>query len=321
MFSLGAWLALEVTTSTPDALCPPLDEAREAIAARVGEVLGNYRIDYALVRGEDAGRALKLEVQLDGQPVLQRELPLNHSGCEDAAQTIALVLERYFDAIERPQPPLAAPEREPVPETVERRVSQTSTPSPKSGPASSHPPSSRHRSWRAAAGLLIAQDLGLAPTLGLELRPAWLQQARRVQLGWGLALAPFVTSHTQGVREQEISERTLQIATWLPFELGFGSWSFWLGPWAQLRLQRAQAASLAEAQPGYRSLPGFGGGAGFGWSPTSSGLTLTLSGALGTQLVASSARFALRSADGAKTPVLVPQNRFSQVGISLALAF
>jgi hypothetical protein len=321
MFSLGAWLALEITTSTPDALCPPLDEAREVIAARVGEVLGRYRVEYALLRSEDGARALRLEVRLDEQPVLQRELPLNHSGCEDAAQTIALVLERYFDAIERPAIPSTASKREPVPETVERGMSQLSPPATTSAHAIVSPP--RPRPVRAGAGLLLAHDLGFAPSLSLELRPAWLRPARHIQLGWGLSLAPFVASHTQVVREQEISEKTLQIATWLPVELDLGSWALWLGPWAQLRIQRAQAASLAQEQPGYRGLPGLGGAAGLGWSPSGAGagLTISLSGALGTQLVGSGARFALRAADGSKTVVLVPETTFSQVGLGLALTF
>jgi hypothetical protein len=133
-------------------------------------------------------------------------------------------------------------------------------------------------------------------------------------------LAPYATGRSQLVREQEIAERTLQIATWLPFELGLGTWSLWLGPWAQLRLQSARASALAEARPGYRSLPGLGGAAGFGWSP-GAGLTLGVSGAVGAQLAGSAARFALRDADGNKVQVLVPENVFSQLGVELALNF
>lgn len=316
MFSPGALLALEVTTSTPDALCPPLDETRAAIAARVGEVNGQYRVDFALIRSQDGGRALKLDVRLDEQPVLQRELPLNQSGCDDAAQTIALVLERYFDAIEHPPLPAPAPEQEPVPETVKPNVSQFSTPA-------SARPRARHRSLRAAAGLVVAHELGWAPSVSLELRPVWLRPAAHLQLGWGLALAPFVASRVQVVRERELGERTLQIATWLPAELSWGSWSLWLGPWAQLRIQRAQASSLTHENPGYRSLPGLGGVGGLGWSPAgaTAGLTLGLSAAYGRQLVGAGARFTLRDADGNKTEVLVPENTFSQLALGLAFTF
>jgi hypothetical protein len=262
-------------------------------------------------------------VWLDEQPVLQRELPLDHSGCEDAAQTIALVLERYFDAIERPATSSTVPQREPVPETVEHGVSQLSPPTTTSARAFVSRPRPRPRSVRAGAGLLFARDLGFAPSMSIELRPAWLRPARHIQLGCGFALTPFVASRKQVVREQEISERTLQIATWLPFELGLENWAIWLGPWAQLRIQRAQAASLTQEQPGYRSLPGLGGAAGLGWSPSGrdAWLTIGLNGAFGTQNVGTSARFALRAADGGKIVVLVPETTFAQMGLSLALSF
>src|SRR6188768_841163 len=98
MLWLGGFPALDITTSTPDALCPPIEEARAAIQARVGEVRGDYHVEFALVRGVDGRQVLELTVREAEQQVLARELPLDAGGCEDAAQAIALVLERYFDA-------------------------------------------------------------------------------------------------------------------------------------------------------------------------------------------------------------------------------
>ncbi len=315
-------LALEVTTSTPDALCPPLEEARAAIAARVGEVQGGYRVEFSLVRLADGKQALELVVLHDEQPVLERQLPLDATGCEDAAQTIALVLERYFDAIEPPNSTSVAPKLEPVPEVTRPQMSQMSTAAMR--PRDVGPTRGRHgaSALRVSLGLIDARELGWAPTLSLELRPTWAQLGRRWRLGWAAALSPFVSKRTETVRDQLVAEKTLQLASSLPLELELQRWSSWLGPWAQLRVQRAEGAGLEHDQPGYRGLFGIGVGAGLGWSPSAAipALTLTLGGAIGAQLSEASARFVLRDADGSKKPVLVPETIFAQAGLALSLA-
>src|SRR4051812_27057029 len=123
MLWLGGFPALDVTTSTPDALCPPVEEARAAIQARVGEVRGDYHVEFALVRGVDGRQVLELKVLEAQRQVLTRELSLDGSGCADAAQAIALVLERYFDAVEKP-PAVSKPE--PIPVRADEQPSRNS---------------------------------------------------------------------------------------------------------------------------------------------------------------------------------------------------
>jgi hypothetical protein len=316
MFWLGGFLALEVTTSTPDALCPPLEEARAAITARVGEVRGAYHVEFALVRTADGRPVLELWVREGEELVLQRELPLDDAGCQDAAQAIALVLERYFDAVEKPTPP--ASNLEPIPETPAARPSQDS-PSPVARDVPEPPaPSSTRRAVRARAGLTYDLELGLAPTLGVAVSPAAFRLTPRLQVGVTLDISPFLTPLTEQIRGEEISAFSLQGALAFPLALSFAPWSASIGPWAQLRFQRAEAPALAHDRPAQRAVPGFGGFAQLDWSlrPT---WTLGLGVALGAQVVGASSRFVLRRADSETDPVLVPASTFGQGQLTLAL--
>jgi hypothetical protein len=320
MFWLGGFLALEVTTSTPDALCPPLAEARAAIQARVGEVRGAYHVEFALVRAADGRQVLELRVREGQQQVLERELPLDDAGCQDAAQAIALVLERYFDAVENP--PAPASNLEPIPQKSDAEPSRNSPPASASAPARDRPvtrsgtPASR--AVRVRAGFGYDLELGFAPTLGVGLFPAAFRVSPRFQVGVTLDVAPFLEPLTQQVRAEEISAFTLQGALSVPLLVSFASWSTSIGPWAQVRLQRAKAPTLLHDQPAYRAVPGFGGFAQLGWSPRRT-WTLGLGVALGAQAADASSRFVLRQADSAVSPVLVPESTFGQAQLTLAL--
>lgn len=314
MFWLGGLLALDVTTSTPDALCPPLEEARAAIKARVGEVRGAYHVEFALVRAADGHQVLELDVREGQQKVLERELQLDDAGCQNAAQTIALVLERYFDAVERPAP---APDLEPIPAATHPDQSQNSpAPQDREVPAADAAPAPS-RAVRASAGVSYDWELGVAPTLGVGLFPTALRLGPRLQLGVMLAVSPFLRRHTQRVRTEEISAFTLQGALALPLSLSFAPWSTSIGPWAQLRFQRADAPSLSHHRPAYRTVPGFGGFAELGWSPRP-GWTLGLGVAAGAQAADESSRFVLRGADSETNLVLVPASTFEQAQLTLA---
>lgn len=316
MFWLGGFPALEVTTSTPDALCPPVAEARAAVEARVGEVRGDYRAEFALIRALDGHQVLELSLREGQQQVLARELPLDGAGCEDAAQAIALVLERYFDAVEKPAAP--APNREPIPVTLDEPPVHVSTAAPVRDAAPSPAPAATAPMWRAHAGFGYDLHLGSAPLLGLALFPSSWKLTRRLELGVALDLTPFASSRRQEVRGQEISAFTVQTALSLPLAWQLGRWSVALGPWAQLRFQRAEAASLAHEQVAYRAVAGFGAVAQLGWSPAPR-WTIGLGAALGRQAAGATSRFVLRGADGAAKPVLVPESWFGQGRLTLAL--
>jgi hypothetical protein len=309
MLWLGGFLALEVATSTPDALCPPLEQVQSAIKARVGEVKGDYHAEFALVRASDGRQALELSLRDGSKLVLERELPLTGLGCQDAAQAIALVLERYFDAVEKPEPPEANPEPIPVrpsDQPLAAPVASASHGVPKPAPAAA-----TARAWEARLGFGYDAELGLAPTLGVALFPVAWRWGTRFGVGVALDIAPFLMPLTQSVREREISASTLQAALSLPLRWRLEPWSLAVGPWAQLRLQRAEATSLTNAQPAYRLIAGGGLVAQIGWSPAPAWM-LGCGIAAGAQATGASSRFTLRRAETEPKPVLVPETWFGQ---------
>jgi hypothetical protein len=323
MLWLGGFPVLDITTRTPDALCPPIEEARAAIQARVGEVRGNYHVEFALVRGVDGRQVLELTVHEAQKQVLARELPLDAAGCEDAAQAIALVLERYFDAVEKP-----APVSKPALTTISssEQPLQNSPPAVASEPSEPREPSepsetsanSRWRAWRARAGFIYDLQLGVAPSLGAVHFPEVLRLTPRLQLGVALDVAPFLRHVEQNVREQEISAFSVQTALSMPLVWHFEPWSASFGPWAQLRIQRAEGKSLTHQQRAYRAVPGFGATTQLAWSPASR-WTLGLGVAAGGQATTATSRFILRTADDESRPVLVPDAWFAQGQLTLAV--
>ncbi|HLV19870.1 MAG TPA: hypothetical protein VKZ49_03280, partial [Polyangiaceae bacterium] len=101
-----AWLGLAaahglvVESGTPNALCPDLASTRAAVLTRVGSVAHPegkpYRLRYTV---DHAGDQPVVRVELfdaNGQLQLSRELPLPEGDCQTAAQSIAVVVERYF---------------------------------------------------------------------------------------------------------------------------------------------------------------------------------------------------------------------------------
>jgi hypothetical protein len=315
MLWLGGFPALDVTTSTPDALCPPIEEARAAIQARVGEVRGDYHVEFALVRGVDGRQVLKLSVHEAQQPVLTRELSLDGAGCEDAAQAIALVLERYFDAVEKPT---SASKSEPIPVRTDEPPSRNSPPSPADEAPAVTPAAPRWRAWRASAGFLYDLELGLAPSVGVAVLPEAFRLTPRLQVAVALDVAPFLSAFEQRVREQDVSAFSVQTALSIPLVWHFDQWSASLGPWAQLRFQRAEAKALTHPQRAYRAVPGAGGVMQLAWSPAPR-WTLGLGVAGGAQAASATSRFVLRTTDTGPKPVLVPETAFGQGQLTLGL--
>jgi hypothetical protein len=249
-------------------------------------------------------------VLLEGErEVLRRELALEDAECHDAAQTIALVLERYFDAVEHPPPP------DPAPVPGPRTESVVASPHERLAPPRT-PNLAEERALPAYAGLAYDWKLGLAPLVGVGLFPASGRLAPNAAIGAALDLAFFVTQQSQTVREQRISASTLRASLYVPLALRFGAWSTWLGPWGQFSLQRAHAQSLAHAREAYRALPGIGGFLRLGWSPARA-WTLAAGAAAGAQLTSASSRLVLQRSDGARDAVLVPASWFGQVQLTL----
>lgn len=315
MLWLGGFLSLDLTTGTPDALCPPLEEARAAVNARVGEVRGDYHADFALIRADDGRQTLDLTLREGAKEVLRRELPLDAAGCQDAAQTIALVLERYFDAIERPSAAESTPALESVPVSVTRAPPNAAAPSVDKPVATTK--SSRPLELGVRAGTLYDHDLGLAAVIGANLYPEAMRLNPSFRFGFAFEVAPFFARQTEQIRGRRIEAFLLQGALSLPLTWSYFTWRASVGPWLQLRVQRADGQTLANEEAGYRAVPGVGGFVQVGWELAPSfGLLAGVSA--GPQLRGAASRFVLQGAAG-QIAVLVPDAWFGQAQLTLEL--
>ncbi len=315
MFGLRGLLVLKLTTSTPDALCPPLPEAQAAVEARVGQVRGAYQAEFAVIRGAHGQQVLDLRVREGSREVLRRELPLNDAGCQDAAQAIALVLERYFEAIEKPLPTEIAATLEPVPKNAYRPPPRPPVPPARLEEANA---SRAYATWQARAGFLYDAEFGAAPSFGLAVYPPALRWAGPWSAGIQLEVAPFLANQTQLLGDEEIAETTWQFALAWPISWHMGDWSVAAGPWAQLRLQHATASSLAHQQAQDRTVAGLGGVGQLSLKVTPR-WTLGAGFAVGGQLKGATARFALLKADMTRDAVLIPKAWFGQAMLTIAL--
>ena len=109
-FVLGA-AGLTVDSLSPDALCPPLEETRAAVAARLGSVDldGTWHATYQVVhRAQGDFVSLSLS-DPSGATKLERDLPVQSGSCATLSRVIALVLERFFMRLEQASPVEEAP--------------------------------------------------------------------------------------------------------------------------------------------------------------------------------------------------------------------
>jgi hypothetical protein len=172
--------------------------------------------------------------------------------------------------------------------------------------------------WNARAGFLYDRELGSAPTLGAALNPNALRLTPTLGFGVSLDAAPFLSAISERIGEDEISASTLQTSIAFPFAWRGVSWSAAIGPRAQLRWQRAAAPTLGHQRPAYRALPGLGGFAELGWSPSSL-WSISMGVASGAQLAHAASRFVLQRLDMQRDVVLVPDRWFAQAQVTLAL--
>jgi hypothetical protein len=236
--------------------------------------------------------------------VLHRQLPLDDSGCQDAAQAIALVVERYFDAVK-------TPDLEPVPVPAHAPNSERI--------ATSHAKAAVEP-WRAELSLVYDGSLGLAPRLGLELFPAALRLSSRLWAGLAFEASPFVTKLQERIRAQSIDARTIELRLSFPFDFRAGPWSTTLGPSAAIWLQRAEGTSLPSERPGYRAIGGAGARATvqFAWPAP---WRLSLGSAVGLVATGATRRFVLQTREDGRVPVFAPEPWFGQVWLGVARAF
>ena len=185
---LGA-AGLSVDSQSPDALCPPLEETRALVAARLGtvELEGTWHATYVLVHRTQGDFVSLSLFDPEGVSRLERQLPVQGGSCATLSGVIALVLERFFLRPEQPVSqeeassatppnvplplPLPVTPTQPAALPAASAVAPTSTRDP---PVHSALPSPDRFLLRAG---LWASNAWLAPTLGLERElsgPYWL---------------------------------------------------------------------------------------------------------------------------------------------------
>ncbi len=270
LFALGA-TGLHVETDTPDALCPPLEPVRQAVRSRLGVVGGGpYEARYAVVRGGDRDADVLLLTLRDasGAELLRRELPLASLGCADAAEVIALVLERFFQQMSGvEEPPLLSDEttpsgepgepaeREPLvqgpephhePDPPRAPDALPLRPSQAPGRVEQQPDAPGSSAWSLRGSTTVHSPLAPAAGLGVGIPGgSWVQLV--LDATWPLA--------ARSVEEQDL--RLATQSSWL-FASGLflferNRWSVGAGPLLGLELEQAEIEGAPELSAGRKA--------------------------------------------------------------------
>ena len=261
-FVLGA-AGLTVDSESPDALCPPVEETRAAVAARLGsvELEGTWHASYVLVhRAQGDFVSLSLH-DPNGALRLSRELPVQGGSCATLSRVIALMLERFFLRPEQTTPsepptesntPPPAPAATPAanePAADEPAHSLAAPPPPRD--VATAPPPPHTQRFRVSANLW-ATTSWLAPSLRLE-------RELSEHYGFGLNAGFDLSDHETQVFEGSARVRRLPIS--LLAERGFAL-SRSIDAYAGLELlgvvEDAHTSELAHSGGGLRVVPGLG---------------------------------------------------------------
>lgn len=226
-------------TGSPDALCPALEVAREAVARRLGALVveGHWRARYTIAHAPSGTPRDFVRLELfnpEGKIELVRDLPIEGESCRTMAEVIALVLDRYFRGlvaehaetestlappVERPPPTKPAP-----PESLPATATPGSVPRPVLDRrlaleyAVSHPAALPWLGLRgsAALGSRLELSLGLRIALAIieERTPrAAIVEARpiaaRAGVAWRLAVPPGLI-HIGPVLQMTLEQPTTQ---------------------------------------------------------------------------------------------------------------
>lgn len=318
---------LRVVTSTPDALCPPLKAAEEAIASRLGEIRdADLVAHYRVVRGGTAGDHLVLELtDSAGTQLLHRELPLEHLSCADAPTALALQLESYLADVslspqpnDRPTPSgeAKAPHEPPSPPTAETVATSTPSPTKSRVEHAQLPPSDSQASRPIRGGAWgLGVSVGLnalqSPVVGLDVP---------IRLPANFELLLWSTASLTKTAKTERLARTQSYNAWLGLTPRYRwvsrRWSAGLGPTLAALLQSAEITGpgtegtpVAAGESGLRAVFGFGAEVS-GRYQLGRRLSLDWGARGGPLLDSATKRFVLSSATGAPVEVLAPPNYF-----------
>lgn len=268
---------LTLETGSPDALCPALPTAREAVERRLGTLVvssgAGWRARYTIAHAPEGAQMDFVRLELfapDGALQLSRDLPLEAGACSTVAEAIALVLDRYFRKLplgevppgEAPPGEGAAAGRAPVAEAAPVSAQEGLAPAsvlpsvgaPLAAPAavisdvspSAAEPGSGTKDavssfWRVGAAVATSTTTG--PALGLQvLRESWphLYTGAELALDWSAGSQRW----SDGV---EVSARSLSGAVAVGWGTRWGTLRGYVGPTLRLSVERATARGLAQS--------------------------------------------------------------------------
>jgi hypothetical protein len=295
-------------TGSPDALCPALEVAREAVTRRLGALVveGHWRARYTIARvpSGSPGDFVRLELfNPEGRAELVRDLPIEGESCRTMAEVIALVLDRYFRGLvaherQTESTPPAPIERAPL---VQAPLETTPAATVVEGVVP-RPVLER----RLALEYAVSHPLA-APWLGLRGSGA-LGPSLELMLGIRIALAPFQESAPRGA---SVETRPVAARAGLAWRLALPPGLLHVGPVVQLSVEQATTQGLASQNDHVRARWSAGLESGF-VAPVSRSLFVQT--AVSAELLISSGRFFIEDREVLVPPQLV-------VGWSLGMGY
>ena len=246
---------LIVETGSPDALCPDLASAEEAIHARLGELeagdAANWRLRYTIGHSPNdaSGDFVRLELYDPGDELrLSRNLPLAGESCATVARVIALVVDRFFRAMvaENEGEPSASQAPPAPPDRADKGIQETPPPAPARAASA----------LTAEAGVMAPP---LSPTIGLA-----LSQQTRSNFSFAIGLTWIVLPVTEDLEAgAQAQSRSALLRLFPAWDIGLGTAELALGPTLALGGERGTTTGLPESGAQYRTVAAVGAQAGF----------------------------------------------------------
>jgi hypothetical protein len=250
---------LTLETGSPDALCPALPAAREAVERRLGTLVvesgAGWSARYTIAHAPEGTQTDFVRLELfapNGTLQLSRDLPLEAGACSTVAEAIALVLDRYFRKL-----PLGhsaegtAPAVSPADSATQLPPAATSSP-----PLSATPLSTQERLQEPAGGTrgsdrlepfwsvgaLFGASTSAGLAVGLQgLRESWphLYTSAELSLAWN-------SSSEQLSDGSELKAHAFSGAVAVGWGRRWGALCGYVGPALRVSLERGSARGLAQ---------------------------------------------------------------------------
>lgn len=301
-------------TGSPDALCPALEVAREAVSRRLGALVveGRWRARYTIAHAPSGtpGDFVRLELfNPEGRAELVRDLPIEGESCRTMAEVIALVLDRYFRGLVTHEPqtesgtPAPVERASPVEPPLAPAPAAPPEVIPETPPATVPTPTLERR---LALEYAVSHPLA-APWLGLRGSGA-LGSQLELMLGIRVALAPFQESAPRGA---SVEARPVGARAGMAWRLALPPGLLHVGPVVQVSVEQATTQGLVSQNDHIRARSSTGLESGF-VAPVSR--SLFVQAAISAELLVSSGRFFIENRE-----VLVPPTL--TVGSSLGIGY